>query len=123
AYGPLMGLYSGLSAMHAQRALVVAVDMPFVEPALLAFLLTQPLSEHIVIPVVENVPQVLLALYPRAILPSIEECLRQGRRDPRALLTVAPVRYLDEAQMRQVDPHLHSFINMNTPEELSAHYP
>ncbi len=26
--GPLMGLYSGMSAIHTQRALVVAVDMP-----------------------------------------------------------------------------------------------
>src|SRR5215472_3626417 len=32
--GPLMGLYSGLSAIHTQRALVVAVDMPFILPAL-----------------------------------------------------------------------------------------
>src|SRR5215469_3361778 len=42
--GPLMGLYSGLSAIHTQRALVVAVDMPFILPAFVAFLLAQPQS-------------------------------------------------------------------------------
>src|SRR5437764_13687886 len=40
--GPLMGIYSGLSAIHAQRALVVAVDMPFIRPSLVTFLLSHP---------------------------------------------------------------------------------
>jgi molybdopterin-guanine dinucleotide biosynthesis protein A len=66
-------------------------------------------------------PQVLLAVYPRAVLPSIEGRLREGRRDPRSLLEVAPVRYIDEAQLRQVDPELRSFINVNTPGELSIY--
>nr|HET6901585.1 molybdenum cofactor guanylyltransferase [Ktedonobacteraceae bacterium] len=160
--GPLMGLYSGLSAMHpvATHALVVAVDMPFVQPALLSYLLThlqQELvpggsadphqdrhkaptassqhyylspgqgavpthasSDAILMPVVQSAPQVLLAVYPRAILPIVEECLRQGRHDLRTLLKVAPVSYIEEAQLRQVDPQLRSFVNVNTPEELQS---
>lgn len=118
--GPLMGLYSGLSAMTTRRALVVAVDMPFVQPALLSFLLAQPLTEAMRVPLVNDVPQVLLALYPRSILPFIEERLRQGRRDPRSLLEIAPVQYIPEEQLRSVDPHLRSFINLNTPEELQG---
>ena len=120
-YGPLMGLCSGLSTMHNFHALVVAVDMPFVQPALLAFLLNQPLSGSLLVPVVNNVPQVLLAVYPRAVLPLVEERLQEGRCDPRSLLEVAPVRYIDEAQIRLVDPELRSFINMNTPGELSIY--
>jgi molybdenum cofactor guanylyltransferase len=153
--GPLMGLYSGMSAMHpaATHALVVAVDMPFVQPALLTYLLTHlqqelvpggsagphqdrhkaptassqhpPVPTHassddILMPVVQSAPQVLLAVYPRNILPIIEECLRQGRHDLRALLKVAPVSYIEEAQLRQVDPQLRSFVNVNTPEELQS---
>lgn len=117
-YGPLMGLYSGLSTMRTSHALALAVDMPFVQPALLSFLLNQPVSNSLLVPVVNGVPQVLLAIYPRTILPLVEGCLREGRRDPRSLLEVAPVRYIDEAQLRQVDPQLRSFINVNTPEEL-----
>jgi len=120
-YGPLMGLYSGLSAIHTQLALVVAVDMPFVQPALLSFLLSQPLAPHtLLVPVVHNVPQVLLAVYPRSVLPLIEELIQQGRRDLRCLLEVAPVQYIEEAQLHQVDPQLRSFINVNTPEELQG---
>ncbi len=120
-HGPLMGLYSGLSAIHTQHALVVAVDVPFVQPAVLSLLLSQPLASHtLLVPVVHNVPQVLLAMYPRSVLPLIEELLQQGRRDLRCLLEVAPVQYIEEAQLRQVDPQLRSFINVNTPGELQG---
>jgi molybdopterin-guanine dinucleotide biosynthesis protein A len=121
-YGPLMGLYSGLRAIQAPHALVVAVDMPFVLPEIIAFLLSQPLDEHILVPVVDNVPQVLCALYPRSLLSLIEERLQAGRRDPRSLLDSAPVRFLDEAQLRTIDPQLRSFTNVNTPEEYRGSY-
>ena len=117
-YGPLMGLYSGLSAMQAERALVVAVDMPFLQPELVSFLLSQPFPGALLVPVVNAVPQVLLAVYPRTVLPLIEERIRQGRRDPRSLLADANVHYIEEAQLRLVDPELRSFVNVNTPEEL-----
>ena len=113
-----MGLYSGLSAIHTQRALVVAVDMPFILPALVTFLLSQPQSGSLLVPLVNNVAQVLLALYPHTILPLIEQLLQQGRHDPRSLLEVAPVQYIPEDQLRVLDPDLRSFININTPEEL-----
>lgn len=117
-YGPLMGLYSGLSAMQAERALVVAVDMPFLQPGLVSFLLSQPFPGALLVPVVNAVPQVLLAVYPRTVLPLIEERIRQGRRDPRSLLADANVHYIEEVQLRLVDPELRSFVNVNTPEEL-----
>jgi len=118
-YGPLMGIYTGLSAMQAPRALVVAVDMPFIQPALISFLLSQPLTNTLLVPMVNNVPQVLLAVYPRTILPLIDQRIQQGRRDPRSLLEVAAVQYIEEAQLRLVDAELRSFVNVNTPEELN----
>ncbi len=117
--GPLMGLYSGLSAIHTARALVVAVDLPYIQPALLSFLLSQPLlDDMLLVPLEHSTPQVLLALYPRSILPLVKEQLLQGRRDVRCLLQVAPVQFIEEAQLLQIDPELRSFVNINTPEEL-----
>jgi molybdopterin-guanine dinucleotide biosynthesis protein A len=104
--------------MRAERALVVAVDMPLVQARLVSFLLSQAMGDALVVPIVEGVPQVLFALYPRSVLPLIEECLRQGRRDPRSLLEGAPVRYIEEEELRRVDPELRSFVNVNTPDEL-----
>lgn len=117
--GPLMGLYSGLRAVTADHALVVAVDMPYVQPEMIAFLLSQPLGDAILMPLVDAIPQVLLAVYPRAALPMIKRCLDEGRRDPRALLSRIPIDYVDEPRLRAVDQTLRSFVNINTPEELS----
>ena len=117
--GPLMGLYSGLSAIDTARAFVVAVDLPCVQPALFSFLLSQPLpADSMLVPIVDNVPQVLLAIYPLSVLPIIKRQLLLGRRDVRCLLDVAPVQFVEEALLRQIDPGLNSFLNINTPEEL-----
>lgn len=118
AAGPLMGLYSGLNAIQASHALVMAVDMPFVHKDILAFLLSYPLNEALLVPVVDDIPQVLLALYPRTILPKIEACLQNGQRDLRSLLKIAPVHYVEETHLRTVDPQLRSFVNMNMPADL-----
>jgi len=116
--GPLMGIYTGLRAVQAGYAFVCAVDTPLLQPSLLTFLLAQRCADALVVPVVGAVPQVLLALYPRALQALIEQRLQEGRRDPRSLLEVAAVRYIDEEQLRRVDPDLRSFLNVNTPEEL-----
>jgi molybdopterin-guanine dinucleotide biosynthesis protein A len=116
--GPLMGLYSGLSAMNTERALVLAVDLPLVQPALLTFLLSQPVGAGtLLVPVVHGVPQVMLAIYPRTVLPIMKEQLLKGRRDLRCLLELAPVQFIEEIQLCQIDPQLRSFVNINTPEE------
>ncbi len=117
--GPLMGVYSGLREISTTHALVVAVDLPFIQPDLLTFLLSLPLpADTLLIPLVQDIPQVLLGIYPRSILPVVEEQLRQGRRDVRYLLELFPVVYVEEARLLQVDPQLRTFINVNTPQEL-----
>lgn len=116
-FGPLMGIYSGLSATQAAKSLVIAVDMPFAQPSLISLLLARASTTAITIPVVNNVPQVLFAVYPHSLLSQIEANIAQGRRDPRSLLAIAPVEYIDETQLRAVDPQLRSFININTPQD------
>src|SRR5258707_2458616 len=116
--GPLMGLYSGLQASSCSHALVLAVDLPFVRPELLAWLRAFPLGAEALVPRVQGIHQVLLARYPRALLPTIEACLQAGRRDPRTLLDRVPVRFLEEEELRVIDPDLRSFVNINTPEDL-----
>jgi molybdopterin-guanine dinucleotide biosynthesis protein A len=49
-YGPLMGLYSGLKAVRHEAVLLVACDMPFLNPALLARLVELLPGYDLVIP-------------------------------------------------------------------------
>ena len=116
--GPLVGLASGLQAISTDFALLVAVDMPFVTAQLLAFMILRYQEGVMLVPLVNGHPQITLAIYPRSILPIIEDRIEQGSRDLRSLLDVAPVSYIDGEELRLVDPQLRSFTRVNTPEEL-----
>lgn len=116
-HGPLMGIYSGLSAMHTSHGLVVAVDMPCIQPNLLASMLAPPRTSALLLPRVGGFPQVLLGLYPRTVLPLVAAQLQRGRRDPSSLLGRAAVCYIEETELRTVDPELRSFLNVNTMED------
>lgn len=116
--GPLVGLYSALQAISTPYAILVAVDMPFVTAQLLAYMLLGYQDDTILVPLVNNHPQVTLAIYPRSILPLIEQRISQGRRDLRCLLDDARVRYIEGEQLRVVDAELRSFTGINTLEEM-----
>ncbi len=116
--GPLVGLYRALQAISTPYAILVAVDMPFVTTQLLAYMLSRYQQDTILVPLVNGYPQVMLAVYPRSILPLLEERIGQGRRDLRCLLDDARVRYIEGEQLRIVDAELRSFTGINTPEEM-----
>ncbi|WP_052889988.1 molybdenum cofactor guanylyltransferase [Thermogemmatispora carboxidivorans] len=116
--GPLMGLYSGLLALQAPQAVALAVDLPLLRSQLLAWLLALPAhDQRLYVPLIEQRPQVLLARYPRFLVSTIAALLARGQRNPRSLLTVAPVRWLSEEELRPLDPDLCSFLNVNTLQD------
>jgi len=92
--------------------------MPFVTTQLLSCMFSRYQEDTILVPLVNGYPQVMLAIYPRSILPLIEERIEQGRRDLRCLLDDARVRYIEGEQLRIVDAELRSFTGINTPEEM-----
>lgn len=117
--GPLAGLEAALRAASTPWCLVVACDMPALDPASLRRLWEGVLSDSgparplAVVPVVEGRLQPLHALYHRDALPQVEEALAAGRRSLTALVEALPARLLVSA----AGP---SFLNANTPEDLEA---
>ena len=120
-YGPLMGLYSGLQAARGELALLVAVDMPFLAPEFLRFLLAQA-QEHdadVVIPEAEGRLHPLCAVYRRATcLPAVEASIARGQRRLIAFHPQVRVRRIPESTLRTFSPDLRVLMNVNTPEEL-----
>jgi molybdopterin-guanine dinucleotide biosynthesis protein A len=118
--GPLGGIATGLR-LCPEWAIVLACDMPLVKPAVVRYLcsLTGPAWQAIV-PVVDETPQPFHALYHRQLLPLIEKKLAAGIRRAASFLDEVPTRWVSEAELRPLDPALHSFINVNTPAEWAA---
>lgn len=122
--GPLGGLATGL-ATCASWAICVACDLPLLNPALFAYFYalaaeTTPAGEaqwDAIVPLVTEYPEPLHALYHRRCLPAIITSLAKGERRATAFLPAVRVRYVNEAELRQVDPELLSFFNANTPDE------
>jgi molybdopterin-guanine dinucleotide biosynthesis protein A len=125
--GPLAGLATGLRAVAAGRgaqgvrAALVAVDLPFLVPALLQDLVARARHCDAVVPVVRGQAQPLCAVYAARVAAVAEELLRRDRRAMHDLLAVPGLRvtYVDEPALRACDPDLRSFFNVNTPEDLA----
>jgi molybdopterin-guanine dinucleotide biosynthesis protein A len=117
--GALMGLYSGLRAVHTPLAVATACDMPFVSTALLRALLAQAAGVDAVVPVIGEQPEPLHAVYRPSCLPAIEAALAAGRKRLLAFFDAVRVRYVPEAELRRWDPELRSFLNVNWPDDLA----
>lgn len=99
--GPLAALAAARPVLGARGAgdrpvLVVAVDLPFVDPPVLAMLAAAPPAEAVV-PRVGGIPQPLCARYSPRALTRAARLVADGARAMRDLLAASEVRWLDEA--------------------------
>ena len=117
--GSLGGIFSGLSAAANDWGLVVACDMPFLNAPLLEHMLGQRDDCDAVVPQPGDFPEPTHALYSRACLPHIEARLQANDLKISGFFDEVRVRYLDEGEVRQFDPQLLSFFNVNSPEDLA----
>lgn len=115
--GSLMGIYSGLKAARHGRALVVACDMPFLNLALLRYLLDCGPACDVVIPRLGEWLEPLHAIYDKACLPAMEQVLAQGRRQIIAFFDRVQVCEVTAAEIDRMDPRHLSFVNVNTPQD------
>jgi molybdopterin-guanine dinucleotide biosynthesis protein A len=70
-----------------------------------------------VVPRLEARPECLCAVYRAGLASRILTTLDAGERRVTALLDGIRVRYVDDMELRRVDPELRSFRNLNTPDE------
>jgi molybdopterin-guanine dinucleotide biosynthesis protein A len=129
--GSLGGLYTGLAASRSEGAVAVACDMPFLNAALLNYLVEQSSDVDAVVPDLSTVAATagdrpkakqldlhpLHAVYRRACLAPIEEQLRAGDLRMMGFFERVKVRYVKRADVMRFDQQLRSFFNVNTPEE------
>jgi molybdopterin-guanine dinucleotide biosynthesis protein A len=112
----LGGIYSAVAAAGHERVIVVGCDMPFLSTGLLAYLLALSADYDVVAPRVEGYPEPLHAVYSRACLAAIQPRVEAGRLKIIGFYEDVRVRYVDEPELRALDPDLRSFRNVNTPE-------
>ena len=122
--GAIGGVVTGL--LHCQDwAIVVACDMPFVDPRTFRLLCDKIMEGgagdtrrwDAIVPRVNGFPQMMHAVYHVAALPYIEAMIHAGNLKLLDLLPRLSVRYVGDQELTTVDPELRSFTNVNTDDD------
>lgn len=134
--GSLGGIFSGLSAARAEYALAVACDLPFLNDALLRYLISLAPQNDIVIPrahapmgkakdatrfeqlaVKESGLQATHAVYSKRCLEPMRARLRADDLRIVNFFDAVRVRVVEPDEVARFDPQMLSFLNVNTPED------
>jgi molybdenum cofactor guanylyltransferase len=126
--GALGGIATGLAAARAPHALVLACDLPLLNPQLLAAMLARPRDYDALLPrsplpgAARNGMDVepLHAIYAAACRPALEAALARGERQVAAALAPLRLAIVERDEIRRHDPHGRSCFNLNTPAQLAA---
>lgn len=125
--GALGGIVSGLEASAHAVAIVVAADLPLLNGDLLAAMVGMLGDADALLPR-SPAPgrarngqdlEPLHALYRRSCREPLAQALRAGERRIIAALAGLRVRTPDLDELRPYDRNGHSFININTPDDLA----
>jgi len=116
--GPLGGIYTGLVASTSFYNLVVASDMPFLNQALLCYMIQLSVNFDLVVPRVGNLIEPLHAVYTKSCLAPIERMIKQDKLSVYKLLRLVKVRYVETEEIDKFDPKHLSFFNVNTEADL-----
>jgi molybdopterin-guanine dinucleotide biosynthesis protein A len=115
--GPVGGIYYGLKAAGGKFCFVTSCDVPFLNPSLISFLISQISNHDVVVPLWENRFQPLHAVYRTSVLPLLKGQLERGELRPVYLFDKIQTCKIGEDEIRRFDPEGLSFLNMNTPAD------
>ena len=119
ASGPLAGLIAGLTQADTPWVFAVACDMPFVTQAAVEYLASCRGGFQAVVPMVDGYPQPLAAFYAQSALGAMRANMAAGDKSLRGMLQKLEVRYVNEAELRECDPQLRSFFDLDTPQDVA----
>jgi molybdopterin-guanine dinucleotide biosynthesis protein A len=116
--GPIGGLYTGLKSISNEAGFFVACDMPFLSESLIRHMVEIRDDFDVVLPKIDWKIEALHGLYTKSCLPTIKELIELQEYQVIRFFPKVRVKYLGENEIREFDPQLKSFFNINKPNEL-----
>lgn len=116
----LGGLYTGLSLATHPRVFVAACDMPLLsEPVIRAMVERDPHADVVMARLSQGL-QPVHAVYSKRCLPHLEAMAREGNLKIQEMAEQPGlvIRIVPEGDLRELDSHGLSFLNVNTPADL-----
>ncbi|MDZ7762021.1 MAG: molybdenum cofactor guanylyltransferase [Desulfovermiculus sp.] len=116
----LSGIHAALSHSPRQHVFITACDTPLLMPAVIRLLMDKGSEEDdVVVPVINGYYEPLCAIYSQTCLPLLSQLLEAGQAKISGMYSRIRVHIVQETEIRTADPNLDSFINVNTPEDLT----
>jgi molybdopterin-guanine dinucleotide biosynthesis protein A len=117
--GPLGAIHAALLSTTAELNLMLAVDLPYLQPEFLQYLTCEAQRTSAVVTVARASGhlQPLCGVYRRAFVEAAERSLREGRNKIDRLFAAVETRVVSEAELSQAGFSGEIFRNLNTPEE------
>lgn len=117
--GSLGGIYSGVKAAQHENIFCVACDMPFLHQGLIRHM-QHTMQDNIdaLIPRTADGFHPLHAIYSKQCLPVIEALLEQEQLKISNIFPRVRTVYVEEACLKQFDPQLGFFLNLNTWQDV-----
>ncbi len=115
--GPLGGLLTALRYAKGRTIFLVGCDMPFLNPDVIRLVLARSQGWDAALPMVAGWMQPLHAAYNGTCLPAIERQLKNGALSMHQLIQELRVQFLEEDELRALDPELRSVRSLNSPED------
>ena len=116
--GALIGIYTGLSYASHSLCFIAACDMPFLNPAVINYMVGLGENYDIVIPALEDGYHPIHALYSRRCINHIEHLIGEKNYKITSFFPKVRVREVTPAEFKPLNPSMDSFLNINTPEDL-----
>ena len=114
--GSLGGIYTGLKVSETRHNLVIACDMPFIQPDLLTLLMNHREDFDVVIPTARDGCQPTCAIYSKNCIESIEAQIKTGNLKIIDFFPHVKVNTIDLVRLCPgYDPNV--FLNINTSED------
>lgn len=118
--GSLGGILTGLVTAQTEWSAFCACDMPFLNTQLYRRLLSLRDGYDAIVPVVDGRPEPTHALYSRVCIEPIRERIIADDLKISSFFEEVRVRLVPEEQIRDLDPDLLSFFNVNTQQDLDT---
>lgn len=117
--GALGGIYSAIQHSDTPYTLVLACDMPFVNPDVLRYLLMQCQPDvEVVVPYVNERWQGLHTVYHKDCASTLKMAIKADKLKVQSVLGELKAQVIDETALKAIDHDLRSFFNVNTPADL-----
>jgi molybdopterin-guanine dinucleotide biosynthesis protein A len=115
---PLAGILTALRVTEGREVLILGGDMPLMREGVLRLLLRE-YEEPVTVPTAGGRLQPLVGVYSKGLAGIVEDYMRRGGRSVLGFLESISYKTVPEERVKEVDPDLLSFTNLNTKEDLA----